>query len=356
MKRHSIFQRYHAVVLWLAVSLLTFHLPVLAQNASTDTTVSADTVIAKSIPMAAAATPTDPADLLNLSGTVSENQTYTSPEINSSQVITSGSVVYTAGDEIVLGPGFEVKGGATFEANVKDDFYKDVVMLTYNLHGLHAPGKTHGQYIKQFGADVVSVQEAYGPARFNAIKDASGLEGKICYTIGASYGIGMLWNPAVVGEPIQQDEEKIDTPDDAYDKKRAYMVAEFRYFCFVATHGSQNPKHRLEITAKILNNAIVKNCIAKGKPVYVAGDMNEFPYEGSMVVFKDKGFNILNDLDDPKHITHGDTNRIDLILEHNVKPNHRLIDRGIPLSEAERATWKDNVSDHFPYRVTVKIR
>ncbi|MDE5704065.1 MAG: hypothetical protein K2H70_04495, partial [Bacteroidales bacterium] len=151
-----------AVVLWLAVSFLAFHLPVLAQNAITDTTVSADTVTRlygdspcdtcpeMSGRLSSATIP----DNQNLTGTVTKNAEYRSPEIVSSQVIASGSVVYTAG-EITLGPGFEVKAGAQFEAHATDEFWQ-VNMLTYNLY-IHANTsyKTHALYIKQFGADVV---------------------------------------------------------------------------------------------------------------------------------------------------------------------------------------------------------
>ncbi|MDE5703907.1 MAG: hypothetical protein K2H70_03685, partial [Bacteroidales bacterium] len=93
-----------------------------------------------------------------------------------------------------------------------------------------------------------------------------------------------------------------------------------------------------------------------GKPVYIAGDLNEDPRQGCILIFKDNGFKVLNDRDDPSHATGSGGGYVDLILEHNVKPNHQLLDRGIPLSDEERATWRDNVSDHFPYRVKVKIR
>ena len=34
----------------------------------------------------------------------------------------------------------------------------------------------------------------------------------------------------------------------------------------------------------------------------------------------------------------------------------KIIDRGIPIPQKERDTWIDNISDHFPYSVKLKVQ
>ena len=310
-------------------------------------------------------------DEVTLTGTVTKDQERKASNITSSQVIAGGKTVYLAEEEVVLGPGFEVKSGAEFDLTIERDSFHIVPMLTYNLHGKHTPDYgVHAKYINQSGAAVVSVQEVRRARRFKKLKEETGMDGKMCTTIkvfGVKYGIGMLWDKDRVGAPVRITKTTMKTPKlgKESDKRRGWIVAEFPELCFVATHLSQEESYRQKMITKILNNNIINDCKKIKKPIYIAGDMNNGPYSNIIKIFIDSGFQVLND---PTMVTcprEDDTTGkegsvIDLIIEYNYKEimYRRLIDRGIPIPEKDRVKWmyKDKVSDHFPYFVKVKIK
>lgn len=312
-------------------------------------------------------------DDLELSGTVTENTEYRTTTITSSQVIESGKTTYMAEEGIYLAPGFEVREGAGFEAIVHGDSVHLVTMLTYNTHGKHTYYVKHAEVIRNSKADVAAIQEMRGVNKLEILREHTGLSGDRCYTIKiAHYGIGLFWNPDKVGNPLAKSYKTVKTNDKWYEKKRAYMVAEFNDFCFVSTHYSSKPEGREKMSRKILGDSLVQSCVAADKPVYIAGDLNESP-DGSrdnqnqeakgpaIKILTDYGFEVLNDTafaSNSTHATRPTGAHIDLILEHNVKPNHKTIDRGIPIPQEERDKWlkEDKISDHFPYSVKVKIR
>lgn len=311
-------------------------------------------------------------DEVTLTGTVMENREEKASHITSSQVIAGGKTVYLAEEEVVLGPGFEVKSGAEFELTVERASFHHVGILTYNLKGIKTLYTKHAEYIKNSGADIVSVQEVALKAKFKNMKKACGMEGDMLPTIyygvnegsalepiAIKYGIGMLWNPDVVGNPIEKSYKTIATPDDP-DKKRAYMVAEFKDFCFVATHYSIKEKYRYEMNTSILSNSLVNKCQTSGKPVYIAGDMNSTPGSGVITVLKNHEFEVLNNTEqkDGKYIetTVKDGSLIDLILEYNKNPYHKTIHRGILIPEKNREWFLNNISDHLPYFVKLKVK
>ena len=302
-----------------------------------------------------------------VSGTITGNNDVRASTIKSTQIISSGKTAYWAENEIVLNPGFEVKSGATFTANMERDSLHHVTMLTYNLGERTSIYDTHGLWIKTFKADVVSLQEVRGLVPFGTLKEKSGLSGEMFWTTWPGlYGIGMLWNKNVVGEPIELQSERIPTENDAYDKKRGFMVAEFKDFCFVATHYSVNETHQSEMSSAILSHSLVQKCSNAGKPVYIAGDMNKSAKyaQSSEALSKliNAGFTILNNVSDPAHSTrpqNGYTEGfIDLILERNANSYHKTIWRGIPVPREKLGYWQDKAkyTDHFPYMVRVKIK
>ncbi|MCM1042579.1 MAG: lamin tail domain-containing protein [Bacteroides sp.] len=307
-----------------------------------------------------ASVPDDPP--VSISGTITKDQYREAPGIESTQVIAGGTTTYMAGDEIILSPGFAVRDGAEFHAVMNRDRFHHVGMLTYNLKGGKSLYTTHADYIKKSKADVVSVQEVRLKAKFKNLKKACGMEGDMKPTlyfwaednddlkpIAVKYGIGMLWNPDVVGNPIEKSYKLLETPNDKYkyDKKRAYMVAEFKDFCFVATHYSTNPTHREEMSNSILSNSLVHKCNASGKPIYIAGDMNARENDPPIKMFTNKGYVVLNE---------NSESSIDLILEYNTNPYHKKIECGIPVPENERDDFLKDVSDHLPYFVKVKVK
>ncbi|MCM1531343.1 MAG: lamin tail domain-containing protein [Bacteroides sp.] len=306
-----------------------------------------------------ASVPDDPP--VSISGTITKDQYKEAPGIESNQVIAGGTTTYMAGDEIILSPGFAVRDGAEFHAVMDRDKFHHVGMLTYNLAGIQTFYTKHAEYIKDSKADIVALQEVMLRTKFINLKKACGLNGNMFVTLKWAefqYGIGLLWNPDVVGMPIEKSYKRLSTPHDGSDDKRGYMVAEFKDFCFVATHLSKNETHRIEMVNNILSNPLVHKCNASRKPVYIAGDMNAQPHENPIVMLQNNGYTVLNDTA-KSHSTRPESGaHIDLILEHNTNQYHKKIDCGIPIPENQRDKWynEDKISDHFPYFVKVKVK
>ena len=135
----------------------------------------------------------------------------------------------------------------------------------------------------------------------------------------------------------------------------------------------------------MLKEDIIKNT---QKPIYFAGDFNMEPDHTEIKdTLKNAGFEVLNDITECKDLVIGDDcpekytywtgyDRclIDLVLECNINPKRKVIERGVPLTILENLGWKfrgdsnlypdnypyyhptDYDSDHFPYVVKVKIK
>ena len=273
--------------------------------------------------------------------------------ITSGQVIHSGKTTYMAGNEIILEPGFEVKLGAEFEAThaiVRN-------LLTYNIW---SPGTAsdkftkHAQVIINSNADVVSIQEIKGVSNFHTLTEKSIMNGMMVFTNNVildnnKSGIAVMYSP-VLDKPTLTY-KLMNTPNDGSETKRAYIVAEFIDFVFVATHFSLNKNHRNEMANDIINNVLKKT----NKPVYIAGDMNEYPlwdWDSSILRLYNNGFDILNDT----LIKTKPPKVLDLVLEYNKNSTRKLLAGGIPSFVLQQTGWLGVISDHFPYFVTVKVR
>ena len=302
----------------------------------------------------------------SLSGTQTGYNEYEAlNSIQSTQVINSGTTTYTAGNEIVLKPGFHAKPGSKFEA-VIDDVSNRLTIMTYNLWSNDKISE-HAEVITKSGADIIAIQEMRKTPNFNSLKNKTGLNGEFYVLKGGGwaifewmipdYGIALLWKPTL-GTPIIH-KKYIDIPGGGSDNdsRRGYIIAEFNDYCFISTHYSLNPEQRIEMTNKILNETIVQSYKNSGKPVYIGGDFNEQPHEPAISMFTNpsNGFEVLNDTFSPTHATFGGK-YIDLILEHNTNPNRAVIDRGIPSCIPWPTGWITVVSDHYPYYVKVKFK
>lgn len=303
-------------------------------------------------------------DDLTLTGTgTNDHRTKT---ITSSQVIESGTTQYWAEEEIVLGPGFEVKEGAEFVAGVERDSVHLVKMMTYNLWGDHTEYKKHAQVVKNANPDVVAVQEVKKTHKFKILKDESGYEGKKCMTTWG-YGIGLLYKSSTVGEPTKVNRRLVTTNDNLFiEDFRGFIVAKFRDFCFVSTHLSLKEEGRKQMANRILENSLVKECLDEGKPVYIAGDLNEHIHDkAALSILEENGYKMLNNNDSIKdskgNLHYADSTRangamIDFIYEYNKNPYHKTIERGVPIPASQRNQFFENISDHLPYRVRVKLK
>ena len=336
---------------------------------------------------------TVPDDNLTLSGTQTGNNEHKALNtIESTQVINSGNTTYTAGDEIILNPGFEVKLGAEFEAIIDDlDNENNLTLMTYNLSTETAFShyEMHAKVIKACNPDVVAVQEVAWDWGYRHLRDSTGYKATRKCTRGWDHLFTvMLWKPELGTPTINKKRIRISTPILPI-RYNAYIIAEFTDFCFIATH--IDPVDKDTVMSSILNHDVVKNCKNAGKPIYFAGDMNMEPHDEAMMgtpnspgTLNNAGFEVLNDTDTCEVKTpnctyykywtsHGRFLK-DLILECNTNPKRKIIERGIPLTILENLGWKflgdsnhhpdhypyyhptDYNSDHFPYVVKVKIK
>lgn len=87
------------------------------------------------------------------------------------------------------------------------------------------------------------------------------------------------------------------------------------------------------------------------KPIYLAGDLNEWPHSLAIKAFKDNGFVILNDSSTYTYPRSNPWKILDMILEYKSGSLiHNILSRGIPNFPREDLR---GCSDHLPYYVTV---
>ncbi|HEY5591303.1 MAG TPA: endonuclease/exonuclease/phosphatase family protein, partial [Paludibacter sp.] len=229
-----------------------------------------------------------------------------------------------------------------------------VTFMTYNV--LNYDGLNfqifripkHAQIISASGADVVAVQEISGNSNFNSLKDKTGMSGSWFDIAGNGYGIGVLWK-ASLGTPVITN-VKVDPVSGSSDSEsRAFIVAEFTDFCFIATHFSLNDVDRDSMVVQI-----IKHAQTAGKTVFVGGDLNAKPTYRALVTLQNNNFKILNTLSDYTYPADNPTLLIDMILgyrNNSTDKEYTVISRGIPTAPSG-VTYSD-VSDHLPYCVTV---
>jgi len=238
---------------------------------------------------------------------------------------------------------------------------KYLSILTYNIHGFDGIlyQYQHATVIKGSNVEVASVQEIWTRPLFLNLKAETQMKGRMVTTreggvLGTGlYGHGILWRNTIVGNPtITKVKIHRSSESDDGDPKRAYIIAEFNDFCVIATHYSTYAPDRVVMTNSILNHSKVQMCFNKGKPVYIAGDLNETfncpqgtNYHNdpnySIKPLKNSGFEVLNDYNNPNVCMR------DLILEKNTNFYKEIIERGVPNCA------DPTISDHLPYRVKV---
>jgi len=295
-----------------------------------------------------------PADL-SLYDTQTFNKDYDAlNSIESTQVINNGvTTTYTAGDEIVLKPGFHAKAGSEFTAKI-EDVSNRITIMTTNLH--RRKYAAQAENILLMNPDVVAVQEiGYPRNNFNRMKEKTGYGGVHHATdpLNYIYGIGLLWKPSLGTVKIIPRSISTSSQDEFF-AGRAYIIAVFTDFCVVATHYATTPRDRKKMTRAILNDTVVTMCKNFDKPVYIAGDLNDPLGEDGVKDLKDAGFEVLNDYSSSR----------DMILEYNTNPDRALInndnDIAIPLPLITIDQWLDEanggISDHLPRYVRVKFK
>jgi len=286
---------------------------------------------------------------LPLSGTQTGNNEYEAQNIQSTQVINSGKTTYTAGNSVVLKPGFKVELGAKFEIIMDDDRLNNLTMMTWNLNfpEFVIDHSRHAEVINRVKPDVVALQEVIGRGNFNNLKTLTGMEGEKvwlldwCINGGCyKYGLAILWKPAFGTPTITK--KWISIIGLTTYRTVGYIIAEFEDFCFISTHypnlTSTAIEDRVVVTQKILATSVVQNCINSGKPIYIGGDFNEDYRYNSIPLFVNNGFEVLNKDTEtyPTHNKDSDGNYLpadrpcDYIIGYNTYPNHKTIEHSIP--------------------------
>ena len=169
-------------------------------------------------------------------------------------------------------------------------------LMTYNVHnciGLDDQRDYHriAEVIRQASPDVVALQELdsvtgrnEGVDALDSLRALTGMHAFFSAAIpydGGSYGIGILSKE----KPLA-----IRTlPMPGREEARTMIVAEFKDYVFCATHQSLTPEDQ-EASVPL----ILQATDSIGKPVFLAGDMNSYPYEKPQQLLREH-FITLND-------------------------------------------------------------
>ncbi|OQB29311.1 MAG: Endonuclease/Exonuclease/phosphatase family protein [Bacteroidetes bacterium ADurb.Bin174] len=228
-----------------------------------------------------------------------------------------------------------------------------LTIMTYNLYR-DLPSNTQNSRIPEFAKvivscdpDVVSLQEVRGISNLFQLSLATGLKGRR-YNVLPFYGIGMLWHSRL-GKPVITSYELKALRNSNDKEARAFMVAEFDTFYFIATHFSLDQQDRDRMV-----EAIISFAQSVSKPVYLAGDLNITPEDAAIAKFKANHFILLND---PTHHTFRSSNpdrQLDMILVHpNQSKAPTIIDRSTTEFPKD---YLEKLSDHLPYWVKVRVK
>jgi endonuclease/exonuclease/phosphatase family metal-dependent hydrolase len=242
-----------------------------------------------------------------------------------------------------------------------------MILLTYNIWTYSKKFKQHAEVIIGSNADIVALQEVKRFKRFKQLLKDTNLKGTyniipktwwqnwLSGWIIPYYGDALLWNEKVTGKPFIR-KRILKTSKADKDYARSYIVAEFKDFCFVATHFALDNENNTMIANAILNDVIVQGCMIINKPVYIAGDFN-----GHVNQFINAGFQLCNDI---RHATKFDGSMIDLIYKNDPQNYHKIIERGVATSfksewlakdQHNKQEQKTKVSDHLPYYVKINL-
>ncbi|GAB1414616.1 hypothetical protein MASR2M117_00220 [Paludibacter sp.] len=228
----------------------------------------------------------------------------------------------------------------------------NITFMTYNLYR-DLPSNSQYSRIPDFArvisccnADVIAIQEVRDISNLSKLKEETGFDGAR-YNTMLFYGIGMLWNPAL-GTPKITTKEINPLSSSTDNEIRAYMIAEFEDFYFIATHFSLDKNEQNRMAAEIIAYAKTVN-----KPVYVGGDFNATANDPSIMNFTGNNFIILNDQTQFTFPVSNPEKQLDMILGFKrISKQHTVISRGIPVFPSEDLR---NLSDHLPYYVTINM-
>ena len=187
-------------------------------------------------------------------------------------------------------------GGNSEELFPKDDGV--LRLATYNIGALQKSSKTGTALIAsmmtELKADVISFNEVDKNVPRSGNVDqldriVSGMEeyeyvfAKAINIGNGEYGNGIAYNPAAVGEKVRS----FTIPFPNAGEPRVCLVVEFGKIVFASTHlDVSNPSERVAEVTEITRR-MQKEFGGKGKPVFLAGDMNEYPTDNAMMKLRE---------------------------------------------------------------------
>lgn len=167
------------------------------------------------------------------------------------------------------------------EAKVSAERLPDTYRLaTYNVHRCTPAESSIANYdntaraIALVDPDVIAINELdsmttrHAEYQMQELASRTGLNGYFCRTIksaGGSYGIGIMSRTA----PLLTDSRALPGVE-----PRAFFVAEYDDFVFIATHLCVASADNREWSYDLINEYVAERYAAAAKPVFLAGDLN----------------------------------------------------------------------------------
>lgn len=157
---------------------------------------------------------------------------------------------------------------------------------------------------------------------------------------GGEYGNGIAFNPETVGDVIS----RISIPFPEAAEPRVCLVLEFKDFVFASTHLDVSSQDERVSEVTEITERLTAEFAGKGKPVFLAGDMNEFPTDPAMMKLKENWSMI--SADSPTYPSDSPAKCIDMIFVLNGSGEYETAGSrvGLKFNSGNAAV----ASDHLP--------
>lgn len=209
--------------------------------------------------------------------------------------------------------------------------------------------KRTSEVISSCCTDVVALQEldcgtkrSEGEDVLDVIAKRTGMYGTFAPAIeygGGTYGVGML--------SIEKPLRSATVPLPGREEARVLLMVEFNEYIYCCTHLSLTEEDRMA-SLQIIEDALKDFSAGTGKPVFIAGDWNDYPDSPFMAKMK-KRFDILTDTAIPTFPSNAPASTIDYIARWkggDRKTFGKVLGSSVPVVPA--------ASDHRPVTVSLK--
>lgn len=206
------------------------------------------------------------------------------------------------------------------------------------------------EVIKLMDPDVIALQELdsistwHKAFQLKELADRTGMEYTYGYTItsrGGKYGNGIL---------SKEKPQKVANIDLVGEEHRKMLVAQFQDYTFIATHFCHKNDENRKASVEIINNHIQTNFSNYGKPIYLAGDLNESNMNAEMFKLLLSKWEVISI--NRNTFIGGTPSRIDFILVYKGNnPVYKVLGSAVPTFNSIDV---NTVSDHLPVLVDIE--